>query len=131
LTSGLAFVGISIGLLTRYPAADDWAALAASPIIVFNGLRLLRAPVAELLDTAPPRQLELEVRRIAGSVLGVVGLEKCFVRKVGFRYYVELHVLVPGHLTVREGHSLAHVVEAEILKHMPQVAKVLVHVEPA
>jgi cation diffusion facilitator family transporter len=131
ITSGLAFVGISIGLLTQNPTADDWAALSATPIIIFNGLRQLRAPVAELLDAAPPPKFEIEVRRIAGSVAGVVGLEKCFVRKVGFRYYVDLHVLVPENLTVRAGHSLGHDVEAEVLKHMPQVARVLVHVEPA
>ncbi len=131
ITSGLAFIGISIGLITQNPAADDWAALAASPIIIFNGLRLLRAPVAELLDAAPPKEVELQVRQIAGSVAGVVDLEKCFVRKTGFRYYVDLHVLVAEHLTVRESHSLGHAVEAEVLNHMPQVSRVLVHIEPA
>jgi len=116
ITSGLAFAGIPIGLLINQPTADAWAALSASPIIIVNGLPQLRYPFAELLDTAPPKTVELEVRWIAGSVAGVTGLEKCFFRKVGFRYYVELHVLVPEHLTVREGHSLGHV---------------LVHLEPA
>lgn len=53
MTSGFAFIGITVGLLTGNPAADDWAALCASPIILFNALRQIRAPAAELLDTAP------------------------------------------------------------------------------
>lgn len=131
ITSGLAFVGISVGLITKNPTADDWAALCASPIILSNGLRQMRAPIAELLDTAPPRKIEMEVRRVASDVPGVAGLEKCFVRKVGFRYYVDLHVMVPGELSVRQGHSIAHAVEAKVLDQLPQIAKVLVHVEPA
>jgi divalent metal cation (Fe/Co/Zn/Cd) transporter len=60
----------------------------------------------------------------------VVGLEKCHVRKVGFRYYVDLHVIVRGDLPVRRGHEIAHQVEDAILGSAPRVADVLVHVEP-
>jgi cation diffusion facilitator family transporter len=129
ITSAFVFVGISIAL-TRNAAADDWAALCASPVIMFNAWRQLRAPFAELLDTAPAPQLEQEVRAVASSVSGVIGLEKCHVRKVGFRYYVDLHIVVEGTLTVRRGHNIAHDVEDAVLQQVPQIAEVLVHVEP-
>jgi cation diffusion facilitator family transporter len=130
ITSGFAFIGISVALLTRNPAADDWAALCASPVILFNAWRQMRAPMAELLDTAPPPEIEHHVRQVAASVPGVIGLEKCFVRKVGFRYYVDLHVVVNGNLTVRSGHQISHEVENYVLAKVNRVAKVLVHVEP-
>jgi cation diffusion facilitator family transporter len=130
ITSAFAFVGISIALWTRNPAADDWAALCASPVIMFNAWRQLRAPFAELLDTAPAPQLEQKVRSVASIVSGVIGLEKCHVRKMGFRYYVDLHIVVEGTLTVRQGHNIAHDVEDAVLEQVPQVAEVLVHVEP-
>jgi cation diffusion facilitator family transporter len=130
ITSAFVFVGISVALWTRNAAADDWAALCASPIIMFNAARQLRAPFAELLDTAPAPQLEQEVRSVASSVAGVIGLEKCHVRKVGFRYYVDLHIVVEGTLSVREGHNIAHDVEDAVLLQVPQIAEVLVHVEP-
>lgn len=130
ITSAFAFVGISIALWTRNAAADDWAALCASPVIIFNAWRQLRAPFAELLDTAPAPRLELEVRSVASTVRGVIGLEKCHVRKVGFRYYVDLHIVVEGTLTVRQGHNIAHDVEDAVLEQVPQIAEVLVHVEP-
>jgi cation diffusion facilitator family transporter len=130
ITSAFVFVGISVALWTRNPAADDWAALFASPVIMFNAWRQLRAPFAELLDTAPAPQLELEVRSVASTVAGVIGLEKCHVRKVGFRYYVDLHIVVEGTLSVRHGHNIAHDVEDAVLQQVPLIAEVLVHVEP-
>jgi divalent metal cation (Fe/Co/Zn/Cd) transporter len=116
--------------LIKNPAADDWAALCASPIIMFNALRQLRLPIAELLDATPAPQVEEQVRAVASGVPGVMGLEKCQVRKVGFRYYVELHVIVHGDLTVRQGHQIAHMVEDTTLQSVSRVAEVLIHVEP-
>jgi cation diffusion facilitator family transporter len=130
ITSTFAFVGISIALWTRNAAADDWAALCASPIIILNAWRQLRMPFEELLDIAPAPQIEQLVRAEASAVPGVMGLEKCHVRKMGFRYYVDLHVVVDGALTVREGHNIAHDVEDSLLEKVPKIAEVMVHVEP-
>jgi cation diffusion facilitator family transporter len=129
-TSGLAFVGITTALWSRNPTADDWAALFASPIIIFNGIRQLRLPIRELLDTAPSADMKDEVRRVSKTVSGVADLEKCFIRKMGFRYYVDLHVVVDGRISVTEGHRIGHEVEAAILALQPKIAKVLVHIEP-
>jgi cation diffusion facilitator family transporter len=130
ITSAFAFVGITAALLTGNPTADDWAALCAAPIIAFGGWRQIRRPLAELLDTAPPPEIEQRVRSVAKAVPSVIGLEKCFVRKVGFRYYVDLHVVVRGDLTVREGHSIAHQVENRVLERVSPVSAVMVHIEP-
>jgi cation diffusion facilitator family transporter len=130
ITSLFAFIGITIALITRDASADDWAALFAAPVILFSAWRQLKTPLAELLDTAPPPEIEYRVREVASLVPGVVGLEKCFVRKVGFRYYVDLHVIVNGDISVRAGHAIAHSVEDRVLADVAHVAKVLVHMEP-
>ena len=123
-------MGISVALYTGNAAADDWAALCAAPVILLNAWRQLQSPLAEILDTAPPPEIEQHVREVAALVPGVVGLEKCFVRKVGFRYYVDLHVIVNGDISVRSGHAISHVVEDRVLAGVVRVAKVLVHIEP-
>ena len=74
--------------------------------------------------------MEAQVRSVAQGVPGILGLDKCFVRKMGFSFYVDLHIVVKGEMSVREGHTLSHRVENEILTALPQVAEVLVHVEP-
>jgi cation diffusion facilitator family transporter len=130
ITSGFAFVGISVALWIKNPTADDWAALCAAPVILFNACRQLRHPLGELLDESPGPQIEHDVRVAASSHPQVIGIEKCHVRKAGFRFYVDLHVVVNGSLTVREGHKIAHEVKAHIFETVPRVAEVLVHVEP-
>jgi cation diffusion facilitator family transporter len=133
ITSGAAFVGISIALIggPGYESADDFAALLAAGIIAFNAVRLLRPAVSELLDAAPPKELEDQVREIASKVAGVAGTHKCIVRKVGLDLYVDLQIYVGADLTVREGHRIAHDVKDMIRAHNPRVRDVTVHVEPA
>lgn len=133
ITSAAAFVGISIALIggSGYEAADDWAALFASAIIAYNAYRLFVPAFQEVMDAAPPSRIEKEVRIAAVSVRGVEGLDKCYVRKMGFEFYVDLHVVVNGEMTVRRGHDIAHSVKATVRSANPRIADVLVHIEPA
>ena len=130
ITSAMAFIGILIALQCNEPAADDWAALAASGLIAWNGLRLLKPALYDAMDTAPPKSLEEEVRTLAASVPGVNALDQCRIRKMGLEFYVDLHVGVNPELSVREGHRIAHNVRKAIRKAKPHIADVLVHIEP-
>ncbi len=132
LTSAAAFFGISIALVggEGYESADDWAALAACGVIVFNGLKLLRESVNDLMDaTVSPETLET-VRQVAASVNGVKAIEKCRMRKTGLELSMDIHVIVDGDLTVRAGHAIAHEVKDRLLAADPRIVDVLVHVEP-
>jgi len=73
----------------------------------------------------------VRIRAAARGVAGVRGVEKCFARKTGLRYHVDLHLEVDPEMTVRQSHELAHEVRERILKTLDWVADVLVHVEPA
>jgi cation diffusion facilitator family transporter len=132
LTSLAAFIGISVALIggEGYEIADDFAALFAAGIILYNAYRILRTALDEVMDVAPPSIIADDVRTVARTVEGVAGLEKCFVRKMGFELYVDLHVLVNGELTVREGHDIAHKVKEKLLQANPRIYDVLVHIEP-
>lgn len=133
ITSSLAFIGISIALWggRGWESADDWAALLASGIIMFNAFLLLRPAVMELTDSAPTTGVGEDVRAVAMSVPDVKALDKCFVRKMGFDYYVDLHVIVDRNLPVWRGHDIAHDVKHAIQQAHPQIADVLVHIEPS
>lgn len=132
ITSGAAFIGISIALIggDGYEGADDWAALLAAAVIVFNAVRIVKPAIAEIMDAAPSEELLGRVKIIALSVDMVTGLDKCFVRKMGFDYYVDLHVIVNGNLSVWEGHKIAHDVKDAILEAFPRINDVLIHIEP-
>jgi len=133
LTSGAAFIGISVALIggERWQSADDWAALFACAVIAANGIRLARPAFYEIMDTAPGGKIVRSILAVASSVPGVVEVEKCHVRKMGLDYYVDLHVGVDGDISVHQGHQIAHRVKSAIQQSQPRVADVLVHIEPA
>lgn len=132
ITSAAAFIGISIALLggQGFEGADDWAALIAAGLILYNAIGLLRPALAEIMDAAPSNEIVMKVRELAGSVTHVIAIEKCYVRKMGFDYYVDLHIEVDGQMSVTEGHRISHIVKDKILKSDLRVTDVLVHVEP-
>lgn len=133
LTSGAAFIGISIALLMGegYEAADDWAALAACAVIAYNGVRLFRGALVEILDVAAPEPMVQEVRALAAAVTGVSGVDVCRVRRSGLVLLVDIHVEVDEDITVRQGHEIAHTVKDALLRSELPILDALVHIEPA
>ncbi|KAF0244919.1 MAG: putative Co/Zn/Cd cation [Planctomycetota bacterium] len=130
VTSAAAGIGIVLAIWWNYPPADEIAALFGAAIIAFNGVRLARPAVMEITDAAPPLELEGRVRSVASGVAGVVAVEKCRLRKMGFDFYVDIHIVVDGSMPVREGHGIAHRVKDALRDSGLRVADALVHVEP-
>ena len=132
ITSVAAFLGIAAALMAgeRFQSADDWAALVACVVIIYNGLRIFRASLAELMDTMAPEEDENAIREIARKVSGILEVEKCRVRKSGFYHLVELHIAVDGGMSVQESHDLAHQVKEQIRRSEMEILDVIVHVEP-
>jgi len=131
LTSLAAAVGITIALLggPGYAVADDWAALFAAGLILFNAYRLMRPPLHELMD-AEPTEVVGQARAIAERVAGVDATEKIFARKHGTGFWIDMHVEVDPEMTVERAHAVAHDVKDAVCGAMPRVANVLVHIEP-
>jgi cation diffusion facilitator family transporter len=132
ITSAAAFIGISIALIggKGYETADNWAALAAACVIAFNGWRLLRPALNELMDRAPDRELIENIRTIARTIPGVADIDKCFVRKMGYQFFVDIHVVVDPQMTVEHSHRIGHAVKDRLRAEIPSVRDVLVHIEP-
>ena len=132
ITSAAAALGISIALVggDAYKSADDWAAIFAAVIIGFNGFRLLRPALDELMDAAPTENIVDMARTVAQRVNGVKGVEKCFARKMGRDYWLDMHVEVDGELTVAVAHELSHTVKDAIRAKLPRVLDVTIHIEP-
>ena len=132
ITSAAAALGISIALVggEAYKSADDWAAIFAGGIIAWNGFRLLRPAVQELMDAAPGSDVVNHATAIALGVEGVRGVEKCLARKMGYDYVMDMHVEVDGTLQVTAAHELAHVVKNDIQSRLPRIKEITIHIEP-
>ncbi|WP_264845535.1 cation diffusion facilitator family transporter [Capnocytophaga catalasegens] len=132
ITSVAAFVGITIALLLGegYETADDWAALLASGIILYNAYAIFRPALGEILDEDIYDELSARIYEISKEVEGIIGIEKCHIRKVGMRYCVDLHVIVNGDISVKEGHDLAHILQHTLYKRVDTLTSVFIHIEP-
>jgi cation diffusion facilitator family transporter len=133
ITSVAAFVGISIALYfgKGYESADDWAALLASGFILYNSYHIFRPALGEILDEHVYDDLVEEIRSISLQVAGVIATEKCFIRKAGMKYHVDLHAIVDGSISVQEGHAIAHRLKDTLHEQLPELGHILIHVEPA
>lgn len=132
ITSITAFIGISIALIMGegWESADDWAALFASVFILYNAFKIFRPALGEIMDEHIYDDFILEIEKVAKKVEGVVNTEKCFVRKHGMQFNIDLHLIVSGKISVYEGHHIAHKTKEALMKEFPEILDVLIHVEP-
>lgn len=132
ITSIMAFIGITIALVfgKGYETADDWAALLASTFILYNSYLIFRPALGEIMDEHLYDDLLEEIREESIKVKGVVGTEKCFIRKAGMKYHVDLHAIVDGDISVKEGHDISHHLKDHLRSEIPNLGHVLIHIEP-
>ncbi|AHG87713.1 cation diffusion facilitator family transporter [Gemmatirosa kalamazoonensis] len=137
ITSAAAFVGISVAILgarngggARWAAADDWAALFAAGVILYNGVNLFRPALHDLMDRMPGTDVIGPVADAARDVAGVLAVEKLVVRKAGMHYFVDIHVQADPSTSLHDAHIIGGCVKGAIRRAIPAVAGVLVHMEP-
>jgi cation diffusion facilitator family transporter len=123
LSGTTALVGLGLALLNpaRFGSADQIGGAVVGLIVIFLGVRVVRDTTMQLIDTMPDNESMDRIREVALSVPGARGIEKCFARKTGLKWHVDLHLEVDPDMSVYESHELAT---------LDWVADVLVHVEP-
>ncbi|RZK81243.1 MAG: cation transporter [Pedobacter sp.] len=132
ITSVAAFIGISIALVMGkgYEGADDWAALLACLFIVYNAFKIIKPAFSEIMDSAPSDELLEAITTIASTHHQVKNVEKCYVRKMGLHYYIDMHIEVDPYINVLEAHEVAHQVKDELIASNLSIKDALIHIEP-
>jgi cation diffusion facilitator family transporter len=132
VTSVAALTGIFLAWIggPAWSHADSWAAMAASVWLMGTGLWLLGPALHELMEGSVDPALLRFIEETSRGCPGILGIDKVWVRKLGMRLMVDLHVEVAPDISVQEGHRLAHEVKAKLQSELPQVRDVMVHVEP-
>jgi divalent metal cation (Fe/Co/Zn/Cd) transporter len=97
--------------------------LHASIKIIWPGL-------SELIDVGAPTETRKKIRDIALKNEGVLQVHDIRTRYISSSIQVDLHIVVEGLITVREGHEIADDVRARINDAIPEVLDVIVHVDP-
>ena len=130
LSGGVALIAVFVSIAFQISSADHYGGFAIGLIVIFLGVRVVRETVLQLMDTMPDEAQMAQIRAAAMRVQGALGIEKCFARKTGLRYHVDLHLEVDPGLTVRQSHEIARKVKNTIKSDVGWVQDVLIHVEP-
>jgi cation diffusion facilitator family transporter len=132
LSGSTALLGLGLTLLDpeKFAAADRIGGSAVGVIVIFLAVRVVRDTMLQLMDTMPDPEAMDRIRMTGLTVPGVLGIEKCFARKTGLKWHVDLHLEVDPAMSVYESHEIATRVREKIRAEVDWVADVLVHVEP-
>ena len=132
LSGSVALIAVLLAVYgpSHLQNADKFGGFLIGLIVIFMGFRVMREAALQLMDTMPGRAQMEELRVEALSVPGAMGIDKCYARKTGLRYHVDLHLEVDPNLTVLASHEIARAVKRHLKRRLDWVADVLVHVEP-
>jgi cation diffusion facilitator family transporter len=133
LSTGIALTAATLTLINpgKFGVADRIGAMFIGIMIFVLSLRVVHGVLGQLLDTMPEPEKMAQIRHVASGVPGALGIEKCFARRTGLHYHVDLHLQVDPKMTVRESHNVAAEVKHRLRDRLHWIADVLVHVEPA
>lgn len=128
LSSLVVAAGVG-GALLGFAVADAVAAILVGAMIVKSGVGFAWEAMAELIDTGLSEEEVADIRRTIAETPGVVDAHELRTRRMAHQALVDAHVQVDPHVSVSEGHRVAEMARARVLKSHPQVLDVLVHVD--
>ena len=129
LSSVVVAIGIG-GALAGVLTLDAVAAIVVAVMIAKVGLDLIWQSLRELVDTGLDADTLASLRAAAEAVDGVKHVHTLRSRWMGHHALLDLHVQVGQRMSVSEGHRIAEAVRLRLLEQAPQLADVMVHVDP-
>jgi len=124
---------VAVALAIAHPSLaffDHIGAVVVAMFIVKVAFDILKPVVMELSDRGASKSQVDAIDLIAMKVNGVKEVHSIRSRRVGSGYFVDLHVLVDGNMSVQDGHDIARDVKHQLINKGPKVLDVIVHLEP-
>jgi cation diffusion facilitator family transporter len=121
---GLGFV------IAGFPVFDSVAAIIVALLMLWISYRLGKKALNALMDISPSQETMGRIGNIIGSTKGVRHFHKLKARQVGNRLLIDVHIQLPSRITIRKGHYIAHRVKRRLVKELPDIKEVTVHIEP-
>ena len=131
VTSAAVLVGVGLVAVFDSPVLDAIVALGAGMNIMWTGFKLVSESVAGLMDVAPSQEAQARIEAVLTRYRldGRIGFHAVRVREAGNRRFADMHVLVPGAWSVKEGHDFTERVIDELVAVDPNL-RVSAHLEP-
>ena len=109
---------------------DHIGAAFVSLFILYAALKIIWPGISELVDAGAPEEIQKKIEAIAYDNKSIQEVHAVRTRLISTSIQVDMHIVVDGSITVREGHEIADDVKDRIIVEIPEVLDVIVHVDP-
>ncbi len=131
-TSAGVLIGIGLVKLTGLMVLDGIIAIGVALNILWAGYQLMRRSAMGLLDSGIPENERLKIVETLESFKSRgIGFHSLMTRQAGQRKFIAIHLLLPGTLTLQQGHITAEEIERKIRDIFDVPVTVFSHLEPA
>lgn len=129
-TSAGVFIALVLIQITGIREFDPAVAMIVAAFIIHAAYDITTRSTEGLLDRSlPEAEIKLIERVIKDHGGNVLNFHKLRARKMGSERQIDLHLIVPMNLSVKEGHDLVEELEKDIRKELPRSITVI-HIEP-
>jgi cation diffusion facilitator family transporter len=125
---------IAVGGAWLFPSwsfLDRVGAAVVSIFILHAAIKIIWPAISELIDAGAPEEIQKKITEIAGHTTGVLEVHAVRSRYISSSIQIDMHIVVDGNISVREGHTIADTVENSIISGISEVLDVVVHVDPS
>ncbi|MDD5338570.1 MAG: cation diffusion facilitator family transporter [Dehalococcoidales bacterium] len=130
-SASAVLIGLVVVRFTGWKIIDDILAGIVALLILKVGIDVLRSSFGGLVDVKLPEEEEKHIRAAITEHYGsdVVEFHKLRTRKSGIQRYIDLHLVMPKHLSVEQAHAMCDHLEKD-MKNRLRYTDVTIHVEP-
>ncbi len=124
---------IAVGGAKIFPSwsfLDRVGAVVVSIFIIHASIKIVWPALGELIDAGAPAEIRKKISKVAYKNNDVLQVHDIRTRYISTSIQVDLHIVVEGSLTVRQGHDIADDVRNRIIANIPEILDVIVHVDP-
>ncbi|MBI5061312.1 MAG: cation transporter [Candidatus Aenigmarchaeota archaeon] len=130
LWGALAVIVGLVFVLLGFPIFDSIAAIAVAILMLWISYKLGKGSINVLMDRSPSADVMERIGQIISGTHGVKGFHKLRARYAGSKIIVEVHIQVALSMHIDRAHEVAHNVKKRLLKEVPQIKLVTIHIEP-
>ena len=123
-----ALIGI-IGAGQGFAFMDPLAGAVVGCMIVKVGIDITRQGIRDLMDTALSDEHTEKIHSILRGIPEVLHFHELRTRVIGGEFLIDVHILVDPEMTVTEGHRVAEIARRNLIKAIPNIQDVLIHVD--
>ncbi len=128
--SSLAVLAGLVAARLGHAIGDPLAAIAVALIMLYISMKLIWDSAKVFMDFSPDAQTMAEIEDVLVKERKITRFHKLRARIAGRAILVDVHIHVPHKTSIKRAHAISHEIESRIIRKVPQVREVSIHIEP-